>query len=376
MNEFELLCACAASKPPAESAARTANWSADVDWNELLRLAEHHGALPLLARNLLPYSSRFSPEAEQSLRSAFDANLRRNLWFASELVRIVEHFERRNLFVVPYKGPVLAESVYGDLALRSFGDLDLLVAPADLEGAKDALGDLGYRPSEENNAATQRLERSFGYELAFDSSNGKHLVELQWALLPHFYGVSLRVEDLLARAGRATVGGRDVPSLAPEDLLLVLCLHAAKHLWMRLMWITDIAETMRSQTIDYAVVLSRARALGIVRILGVSVWLTGHLLGAQLPKAAEEIVGSDPQIEILGREFAERLARAAYYDFESFAYFRLILRLRERRRDQLRYFWRLIWTPGAGDVAAIRLPEPLFPAYRMVRVLRLLRKLV
>ncbi len=86
------------------------------------------------------------------------------------------------------------------------------------------------------------------------------------------------------------------------------------------------------------------------------------------------MIAADPQVPVLGAEFAARLARGAAYDFESTEYFRLILKLRERRADRWRYLWRLFWTPGVGDLAAVRLPEPLFPLYRFVRIGRLLRK--
>jgi hypothetical protein len=219
-----------------------------------------------------------------------------------------------------------------------------------------------------------------GYERAFDSAAGKNLVEVQWALLPYFYGVDLGVEDLMARAGRTVVGGCDVPCLAPEDSLLVLCLHAAKHLWTRLIWLSDIAETLQTQsqaqTIDYSLAFGRARALGIDRILGVSFWLVKNVLRVQLPQAAEEMITADPRVSALGAEFAARLLRGASYDFESTEYFRLILKLRERRGDRWRYLWRLVWTPGVGDVAAVQLPEALFPLYRIVRMGRLMRKLV
>jgi hypothetical protein len=88
------------------------------------------------------------------------------------------------------------------------------------------------------------------------------------------------------------------------------------------------------------------------------------------------MIAADPRVPALGSEFAERLARGATYNFESTEYFRLILKLRERRGDRLRYLWRLIWTPGAGEIAAVRLPEALFPLYRIVRIGRLMRKLV
>ncbi len=375
-KEFDLLCACAGVELAPERAARIANWKeAEPEWNEFFRMAEHHGVLALAARNLMAHARGLPPEIEQGLRSADEESIRRNLWFAGELARIAEHFEKKNLRAVPYKGPALAESVYGDLALRNFSDLDFLIAPADFEAAKQALAELGYRPFTELGPETERLWLRIGYERAFDGPAGRNLVELQWRVLPYFYAVDLRIDDLLMRCGRAALAGREVPALAPEDLLLVLCLHAAKHLWMRLIWVCDIAETLR-QPADYAQVLARARQLGITRILGVSFWLVKNVLGSPTPKCAEELIAADAQVKGLGEEFAARLARGAMYDFESSEYFRLILRLRERRRDRWRYLWRLALTPGAGDIAAVRLPEPLFPLYRVVRLARLVRRVV
>ena len=378
-NEFEFLCALAGVELAPGRIERIANWNLPaLDWSEFLRLAEHHGVLPLAARNLIEHARGLPPEIERALRSSYEANLRRSLWFSVELARILQQFERRQVRALPYKGPVLAQSAYGDLGLRSFSDLDFLIAPADFERAKQALAEIGYLPSTDLTAPVERFFLRTGYERSFDSAGGKNLVELQWALLPHFYGVDVRVEDLLARAGKIVVGGYEVPCLSPEDSVLVLCVHAAKHLWTRLIWLSDIAATLRSQsntqTIDYRLVFARARVLGIARILGVSFWLVKNVLHADLPKPAEEMIAADSKLPALGREFAERLARGATYGFESTEYFRLILKLRERRGDRWRYLWRLIWTPGMGEIGAVRLPEALFPLYRIVRIGRLMRK--
>jgi putative nucleotidyltransferase-like protein len=374
-GEFDFLCACTGAILAPERVERIANWDRSaLDWGELLRLAEHHGVLPLAARNLIEHARGLPAEVERSLHSDYEANLRRSLWFGAELARIAQHFERRRLLAVPYKGPVLAQTVYQDLGLRSFSDLDFLVSPADVDRAKQALAEIGYRPSTDLTPAVERFWLRKGYERSFDGAAGKNLVDLQWALLPYFYGVDLDVEGLLTRADRTVVGGFEMPCLSPEDLLLALCLHAAKHLWTRLIWLVDIAEALRTQAVDYSLVLSRARALGVARILNVSFWLVKNVLQAKLPNHAEEMIAADPQSPVLGRGFAARLARGAGYDFESTEYFRLILKLRERRGDRWRYFWRLLWTPGAGDVAAVRLPEALFPLYRIVRIGRLMRK--
>jgi hypothetical protein len=375
-DEFDRVCVLAGVELAPKRVELITNWNLSaIDWGELIRLAEQHGVLPLAARNLLERARGLPSEIERALRSAYETNLRRSLWFGAELARIMQHLQSKRVQVVPYKGPVLAQSVYGDLGLRSFFDLDFLIAPADFERARQALAEIGYRPSSDLAPTVKKLALRTGNERSFDGAAGKNLVELQWALLPHFYAVDLSVEDLLARAGRAVVGGYEVPSLSPEDSLLVLCLHAAKHLWTRLIWLADIAETLRQQGLDYALVLSRARSLGIERILGVSYWLVENLLYAELPALAKVTVAADPVVRKLGREFTERLAHGVTYDFESTKYFRLILKLRERRGDRWRYLWRLLWTPGAGDVAAVQLPEALFPLYRIVRVGRLTRKL-
>jgi len=385
-NEFEFLCALASTNPSPEHRACIATWDLSVlDWSKFTSQAEHHGVLPLAARNLLEISAaksvpRIPAEIVRELQSAYATNLRRSLWFASEMLRILQHLDSKQLPAIPYKGPVLAQVAYGDLALRRFSDLDFLISPADFNRAKQALAEIGYHPSTDLTPEIERFWLRKGNERMFDGPAGKNLVELQWAILPRFYAVDasadLAVENLIARARRTTLGEREVPRLSAEDSLLVLCLHAAKHLWMRLIWLTDIAETLRSeaQALDHAQVLSRTRALGISRILGVSFCLIRNLLRKDIPAWAEQTIASDPTVPALAREFAKRLARSATYDFESTEYFRRILKLRERPTDRTRYLWRLIWTPGQGDIAAVKLPESMFSLYRVVRLARLLRR--
>src|SRR5260370_29501663 len=197
-GEFDLLCALAGAELSPERRERIGNWNhSALDWSEVLRLAEYHGVLPLAARNLIEHcrvkDGRGLPsEVERSLRSAYEANLRRSLWFTAELARIMQHFERRQVRAVPYKGPVLAQALYRDLGLRSFSDLDFLISPADFERAKRALVEIGYRPSGEfkpalESPAAERLWLRTGYERSFDGSAGKNLLEVPWAVLPHFY---------------------------------------------------------------------------------------------------------------------------------------------------------------------------------------------
>ena len=73
-NEFALLCALAGAELSPERIERIANWNRSaLDWSEVLRLAEHHGVLPLAARNLIEHARGLPPEIEHALGSAYEA---------------------------------------------------------------------------------------------------------------------------------------------------------------------------------------------------------------------------------------------------------------------------------------------------------------
>ena len=173
-SEFEVLCALSVTDPAAGQLEFIANLDlSTLQWPDLIRAAESHGVLPLVARNLVEHRRDLSGELLRELRVAYETNLKRNLRFAAELDRIAQHLQRSQLRAIPFKGVVLAESAYHDLGLRSFSDLDFLVSPADFIRAKGVLAEIGYRPPSEASPAVESLWLRVGYECAFDGSAGK-----------------------------------------------------------------------------------------------------------------------------------------------------------------------------------------------------------
>ena len=160
-----------------------------------------------------------------------------------------------------------------------------------------------------------------------------------------------------------------------EDLLLVLCVHAAKHAWIRLCWLRDIAGVMQSQTLHWEFIEQRSRELGIQRIVSVSLRLASQLLGAKVPHSAMAMTSTDRDVARKSEQVARELAAADEYSSESLQYFRLMLGLRERARDKLRFLFRLAFTPSIGEWEVVRLPAPLFPLYRIIRLFRLAGRL-
>ena len=126
-----------------------------------------------------------------------------------------------------------------------------------------------------------------------------------------------------------------------------------------------------SRALDWATLRCEAERLGIARIVAVTFLLAHKLLGAELPDG----IGPDFKAEALAQRIVSLMVSEEEFDPESLAYFRLMMELRERRRDRVSFWWRLVVTPGAGEWSAVRLPAPLFPLYRVVRVWRLAGKL-
>jgi hypothetical protein len=340
------------------------------DWPRLMELARQHGVLPqvhkTLANQVLPAAIR------ENFHASYQSHVRRAVLLTGELIAVLERLQAEGLPVLPYKGAVLAEMLYGDVAARQYGDIDLIVPSRDVARAADTLQDLGYTPGLRLTAAQQSAYLKSGYEYTFDSARGRNVVEIQWNVLPHFYCVDFDVERFFRDAKLVNFQGRTVTTLAPETLLLVLAVHAAKHAWEKLGWLCDLVQLMKTQELDWQAVRAESRRLGVERILAVNFLLAQSLLGADIPEG----ISIDLAAQAIAQEVAEQMKRGESYHTESINYFRLMLRLRERWSDRCRFLWRLASTPSTGEWAAVRLPERLSPlSYRGVRVARLLRRL-
>lgn len=372
-NEWQLLLACSAISTPRTQDRIRALSRAAIDWPALFALADKHGVSALLYQSLSNAKSTMPPAVLGPLAQRYQTNVHKSLLVARELIRILDALNALSLDVLPYKGPALAEAIYGDLALRQAGDIDLLVRPQDFPRIKDVVRDLGYWPHAPLTPPQEHAYLRSGYECPFDSAAGRNLLEIQWAFQPRFYSVDADLDGLFQRAVPINVAGRATKTLSLEDLLIVLSVHAAKHAWERLIWLCDIARIAGCKNLNWKWVQEQAQSLGIVRILAITFLLTNQLLEAPIPAAYIEIC-EDPDCRALADQIRTQIIHDSAPETESVAYFRLMLNIRERFSDRARFLSRLAFTPGPGEWSAVDLPEPLFPLYRIVRLGRLMRR--
>ena len=341
-----------------------------VRWNVLFDLAEHHGVQPLLYRTLSRIQDLVPDADMRRLARLYQTNLHRALLLARGLIHVQHHLKQNNIESLPYKGIALAESFYSDIALRQAGDIDLLIRAQDFRRVRDALRELAYAPQSRYSPAEEIASLKSGYECVFDGPGGRNLLEVKWRILPRFYALDFDYESLFRRAVPVHVAGYAMKTPSPEDNFLIFCVHAAKHVWGRLIWLCDVARIMQLPELNWTWIAAQCRDLGITRMVRVTLRLINCLLEIDIPSAAESSLLPDEQAAALAREIEPHIPSMTDYDVESVAYFRLIGTLRERWRDRARFSARLLLTPGPGEWAAVRLPRPLFPLYRLVRLAR------
>lgn len=347
-----------------------------LDWVGLVEVARRHGLDPLLHWHLSSLCPDQLPEEVASrLRERFTTNSVRNRFLAVELRRVLALFADAGIPAITYKGPTLALAAYGNLALRRFADLDLLLKKQDVLRAKALLVEKSYRPRFDFTTSEESAFLESQYELILDRDRGRISVELHWEVMPKEFAFRLDQERLWQSAERVSLEGATVLTPAPEDLLLILCAHGTKHLWERLGWVVDVAELVGARRgLRWAAVLEGACRARSERMLLLGLSLAHDLLGAALPEDIRGRVRRDASVRALAaRVWRWQLGREAIHPglVESQVFY---LKARERLADRLRYVVRRFAVPTIEDWRWRRLPGWLFALYYVLRPIRLARK--
>ena len=378
--ENELLLSCARSCVSPERPERVRSLlREEIDWEYLLRTASRHGVLPLLYRRLNDTCPDAVPAPVLNrLRDDFHDNARRNLLLAGELLKLVSLLGAHGIPAIPYKGPVLAASLYGNLSLRQFCDLDIMVRREDVARAREMLMSHGYRPAHYPTRALETAHLEAMYHCEFDAADGRVQVELHWAPAWSYLFSYPEAQRLWERLETVSFAGKEILTFSPEDLLLLLCLHGGKHTWQRLGWICDVAKLLVvHKGMDWGWVMRRAHAVGSERMVFLGFFLASDVLGTVLPKDVLRRVRADPVVGSLAAWVRQRLFREAKWRLRGFERFLFYLKMKPGLPERILYclgFGRKVIIPTVLEWELMPLPDFLFPVYYLLRPMRLAAK--
>jgi Uncharacterised nucleotidyltransferase len=369
--EFQLLLHSARSCPDAESIRGLVRKG--VDWPILLTLAARHCVRPLLLQTLKSVCWDAVPLNTQLELTRFNkANVKKNLLFTAELLRLLSLFQQSGIPIAGFKGPILAHSIYGNMSLREFSDLDVIVHKTDLTKAEDILAACGYQADfadKDYRSAFLSYQRQY----AFRDSNTGISVDLHWQLSSKGVAFPLKLPKIWPRLVELTIAGRTVLTLAHDDLALFLAAHGTKEGWRSLIWVCDFAELLRKcHDIDWLEVFDRAHRSHSSRSLLLAINLASTLLDAPTPADLIVKARANSAVRALAEKAQLRLLSAAPQG--ELSEFLNSLNTYDCLRHRLWPVVTLLTTRTVGDYQAMPLPKSLWGSYYLIRPCRLAYK--
>src|SRR5437870_11160106 len=347
-DEWSVLLECAS---PAQDRQKLAGLFSSVDWTRLLMLAEEHGATGHVVSCLHDLEVKVvPPEISQSLADRQRAQIFLAMRLIAELLRILESFASEGIAALVIKGPVLAVRAYANPARRSYGDLDLLVRHRDVRRATELMIAGGFAPAIPLSAIDAG---KIPGQYLFSKPDSKLIVELHNDRTLRYFPRRLPLEEFFARQIRVCVDGHDAPALSVEDELVLICVHGAKHLWERLMWIADVAALVsRQANLDWERAAFSAKEVEAGRMLHLGLGLSATLLKLRLPDVLLAKITSDRATARLAAQVMKWLPAAGYALPGLFERAAFRIRMHGGLVSSPAYLMRLMFSPTEEDWAA------------------------
>ena len=279
----------------------------NIDWQYLTEIANKHGVLSLMYSRFNSICPEAVPESVlNQWRRSFQSIAQRNLFLTGELVNLLKLLKQQDIVALPYKGPILATLVYKNVALRRFGDLDIIVQQKDIFAVRELLIAQGYLPDKEMTDAELvkylNSKREHTYDFIHEDKNV--FLEIHWRIAPK-YITPIEAKDLWPDLEPFSLAGTTINNLPLEDWLPILCVHGSRHVWERFSWLCDIATLIsKNPDLNWEKVLKQANTWGCQRMLFLGLYMTHDLFGVYFPpeiwqqiKKVEPIVkGIAPQV--------------------------------------------------------------------------------
>ena len=263
------------------------DWSSGkAEWEPFAKVCEYHQVVPFVFCRLNDTANAAPVALLEYLRKRYFEISARNYRLAKEAVDLTLFLQAHDIPVVAFKGPVAAMAAYGDLALRQYEDIDLVVRSVDLLHAIALLVERGFRIAPESCAPDNPREVSRTHEVTLVAPDKSYFVDLHWRLASEQEGAFCPdIEQMRDRVETIQLPQGKLFTFCREDLFVALCCHGTKHRWGCLKWLLDVAEILRSptnldwnrvETITFERPLARAS-------IGLAILLAHDLLHAPMP---------------------------------------------------------------------------------------------
>lgn len=283
------LCEAIADTNPADRYAAAVKFLEASGTSQAIQFAETNEVAPHLFHAL----SHGESKAQIShLKTAHDETAATISEYLNELDRVGDLLDSADIAMVALKNAGIARGLYPCAGCCPMGDLDVLVDPRHFRNAHQVLVDDGFQfefRSPFESAELDEAELGGGSEYWKLLPSGKKLwFELQWRPVA---GRWIRPDqepaaaDLISRS--VPIEGSVVRMLSPEDNLLQVALHTAKHTYVRAPGFrlhTDVDRIVRRQDVNWSSFVDFATAINVKTAVYFSLAIPKAIFGTPIPE--------------------------------------------------------------------------------------------
>ncbi len=278
-----------------------------VNGSKLLELAQFNGILPILHHSLTP-SLTIPADIVDRLSEASRANSYLNLLRTQELFRILTHLKAQGIAAIPFKGVVLAEMAHGSIAMRQFGDLDLLVHPRDFWQAKAVLVAQGYCTEA---TVTQEAAGFHRYcQISLFHPTRSSSLDLHWGIPPRRFWRGDRLEVPWQNLQVRSIAGQTIQTFSIEMTLVIQAVNAVKEPQRRsaLKQVCDLAKLIQlDSTLDWELVWQIAGRLRVRKLVLIGLSVVHQLLQVSLPVEILAIIAETKGVEAIAVSVSQQV---------------------------------------------------------------------
>jgi hypothetical protein len=277
----------------------------DLNWDAFTLLAVKHGVASLIYKNLLKLKD-IPKDILFRFNGIYNNCLRSNILMISETDRLLKALSEKGIEVVPLKGSLASEQIFGDIGLYPSGDIDIFVHVGDIGRVRDFLESEGYRL---NDRGFDEYRDFFLKELYHISmSNGKYTIEPHWNLFMRYF--TTPPEFWWKESIIVSSDGKQYRSLSPEKGILYASFRLFYKGFTPLRFLSLITETIRhyKDEIDWEKLFEYARQYHFENVLRVSMKLSRDFLGSPVPQKYTLING--PRLRMLNSLISKMLLKA------------------------------------------------------------------
>lgn len=273
----------------------------ECDWQYYLDLVFHHRLFPILYNKIKGSEESVPSDILKTLKLYYQRNTFQMLYMSSEMEQLAKQFSENQINALFLKGPILADDLYGDISLRTSGDLDILIPIKQLDEMDHILTEKGYVKDEYIHTILNDWKWRH-HHFTYFHPNKKVKLEIHWRLNPG-PAKEPSFDKLWGRKRISQFSSTPIFILGKEDLFLFLILHGARHGWSRLRWLVDIKQLINQQP-NWMEVKHLLKKYQCLHIAGQAIILTSQLLDTTIPREL---------IPALNRIKSKRLAQDAMF---------------------------------------------------------------